>query len=336
MGVSLRSIAERAGVSLATVSNVVNGYRPVAEQTRRRVQQAIDELGYTPNLSARHLRRGRTGLIALAIPELTNPYFAELAEMAIQEAAALGYTLVMESTDADSATELALLDGSRRRVVDGLILSPVRIGRAEVLARAGTLPLVLIGEGVSDVPHDHIAIDNVAASRAAVAHLVELGRRRIGFIGARGPDDRQSAQLRLRGYREALAGAGLAVRTELIAVTDRFGRSDGHAAMRALLALDQPPDAVFAYNDLLAIGALRAAAQAGYRVPRDLAVIGFDDIEEGRYTNPSLTSISPDKAAIARLAVRRLVDRIEGQPVRPPYDVQPPFTMTLRQSTEGT
>lgn len=336
MGVSLRSIAERAGVSLATVSNVVNGYRPVAEQTRRRVQQAIDELGYTPNLSARHLRRGRTGLIALAIPELTNPYFAELAEMAIQEAAALGYTLVMESTDADSATELALLDGSRRHVVDGLILSPVRIGRAEVLARAGTLPLVLIGEGVSDVPHDHIAIDNVAASRAAVAHLVELGRRRIGFIGARGPDDRQSAQLRLRGYREALAGAGLAVRTELIAVTDRFGRSDGHAAMRALLALDQPPDAVFAYNDLLAIGALRAAAQAGYRVPRDLAVIGFDDIEEGRYTNPSLTSISPDKAAIARLAVRRLVDRIEGQPVRPPYDVQPPFTMTLRQSTEGT
>lgn len=336
MGVSLRNIAERAGVSLATVSNVVNGYRPVAEQTRRRVQQAIDELGYTPNLSARHLRQGRTGLIALAIPELTNPYFAELAEIAISEAAALGYTLVMESTDADPDTELALLGGSRRHVVDGLILSPVRIGRAEVLARAGTLPLVLIGEGVYDVPHDHIAIDNVAASRAAVAHLVALGRRRIAFIGVRGNDDRQSAQLRLRGYREALAQAGLAARPELIAVTDRFGRADGLAAMRQLLALADPPDAVFAYNDLIAIGAMHAAAEAGRRVPQDLAVIGIDDIEDGRYANPSLTTISPDKEAIARLAVHRLVDRIEGRPVRRPYDVQPPFTMIVRQSTAGS
>lgn len=335
MGVSLRSIAEHAGVSLATVSNVVNGYRPVAEATRRRVQRAIDELGYTPNLSARHLRRGRTGLIALAIPELTNPYFAELAEIAIREAAALGYTLVVESTDAVRDTELALLGGSRRNVVDGLILSPVRIGRAEVLARRSALPLVLIGEGVTDVRHDHIAIDNVAASREAVAHLIALGRRRIAFIGAHGHDDRQSAQLRLDGYRQALAAAGLAARPELIAVTDRFGRADGHAAMRALLAHAEPPDAVFAYNDLIAIGAMRAALDAGRRIPHDVAVVGIDDIEEGRYTSPSLTSIAPDKAAIARLAVRRLVDRIEQRPVRPPYDVQPPFTMVVRQSTAG-
>ncbi|WBC00075.1 MULTISPECIES: LacI family DNA-binding transcriptional regulator [unclassified Solwaraspora] len=335
MGASLRSIAERAGVSLATVSNVVNGYRPVAEPTRRRVQQAIDELGYTPNLSARHLRRGRTGLIALAIPELTNPYFAELAETAIREAAALGYTLVMESTDADPDTELALLGGSRRHVVDGLILSPVRIGRAEVLARRDALPLVLIGEGVSDVPHDHIAIDNVAASRAAVAHLVALGRRRIAFIGARGHDDRQSAQLRLRGFRAGIAAAGLPDRPELTVVTDRFGRADGSAAMRRLLTLTEPPDAVLAYNDLIALGAMRAAADAGRRIPQDVAVVGIDDIEEGRYANPSLTSISPDKAAIARLAVRRLVDRIEGRPPRPPYDVRTPFTMAVRQSTVG-
>ncbi|MEH0934598.1 LacI family DNA-binding transcriptional regulator [Micromonospora psammae] len=334
MGVSLKDIAHRAGVSLATVSNVVNGYRPVGEQTRRRVQQAIDELGYTPNLSARHLRRGRTGLIALAIPELNNPYFAELADAAIREAAGLGYTLVMESTAADRETELMLL-GSRRHIIDGLILSPVRVTREDVLARTDTTPLVLIGEGVYDVPHDHIAIDNVAAARTAVRHLLDLGRRRIAFIGSGNGQDRQSAHLRLRGYREALAGAGLAVQPRLVAPTEQFGRRDGLSAMSQLLALDEPPDAVFGYNDLVAIGAMRAVREAGRRIPDDIAVVGIDDIEEGRFSHPGLTSVSPDKEHIGRLAVRRLVALIEGQPLAPPADLDLPFHLVVRGSTIG-
>ncbi|MEU7799118.1 LacI family DNA-binding transcriptional regulator [Micromonospora arborensis] len=332
MGVSLKDIAERAGVSLATVSNVVNGYRPVGEATRQRVQQAIDELGYIPNLGARHLRRGRTGLIALAIPELNNPYFAELADIAIREAAGHGYTLVMENTAADRQAELLLLDGSRRHIIDGLIFSPVRIGRDEVLARTAVSPLVLIGEGVYDVPHDHIAIDNVAASHAAIQHLVAVGRRRIAFIGAAG-GDRQSAHLRMRGYREALASYGLPFRSELVARTDEFGRLEGMRTMRDLLALDDPPDAVFAYNDLIAIGALRALAEAGCRVPEDVAVVGIDDIEEGRFSSPTLTTIAPDKEEIGRLAVRRLVARIEGTEVAAPLTVQTPFRLIRREST---
>ncbi|WP_030490275.1 LacI family DNA-binding transcriptional regulator [Micromonospora chokoriensis] len=332
MGVNLKDIAQRAGVSLATVSNVVNGYRPVGERTRQRVQQAIDELGYSPNLGARHLRRGRTGLIALAVPELTNPYFAELAEIAIAEAAGLGYTLVMENTAADRETELALLAGSRRHIIDGLILSPVRIGREEVLARTSGGPLVLIGEGVHDVPHDHIAIDNVAASQAAIQHLVEIGRRRIAFIGAAG-GDRQSAHLRMRGYRDALASYSLPFRSELVARTDEFSRLEGMRTMRDLLALDDPPDAVFAYNDLIAIGAFRALAEAGCRVPEDVAVVGIDDIEEGRFSSPTLTTIAPDKEEIGRLAVRRLVARIEGTEVAAPLTVQTPFRLVRREST---
>ncbi|MEU5903194.1 LacI family DNA-binding transcriptional regulator [Micromonospora sp. NPDC047467] len=333
MGVSLKDIAERAGVSLATVSNVVNGYRPVGERTRQRVQQAVDELGYSPNLSARHLRRGRTGLIALAIPELTNPYFAELAEIAIREAAGLGYTLVMENTAADRDAEQLLLDGSRRQIIDGLILSPVRVGRAEVLDRRAGTPLVLIGEGVYDTPYDHIAIDNVAASHAAIRHLVAIGRRRIAFIGAPPGDERQSAQLRLRGYREALATAGLPFSPQLVARTDGFDRMEGRRAMRDLLALDEPPDAVFGYNDLIAIGALRALTEAGRRVPEDVAVVGIDDIEEGRFGAPTLTTIAPDKEAIGRLAVRRLVARIESTPVAGPLTVQTPFQLIRREST---
>ncbi|MEV6810801.1 LacI family DNA-binding transcriptional regulator [Micromonospora sp. NPDC051296] len=335
MGVSLKDIAERAGVSLATVSNVVNGYRPVGERTRQRVQQAIDELGYTPNLSARHLRRGRTGLIALAIPELTNPYFAELAEIAIREAGRLGYTLVMENTASAYEAEMSLLSGAQRHVIDGLIFSPVRVGRDEVLARASDTPLVLIGEEVYDAPYDHIAIDNVAASRLAVRHLVALGRRRIAFIGARVDDDRQAAHLRLRGYREALAEAGLPFRPELVAVTAQFGRRDGVRAMRDLLALDEPPDAVFGYNDLIAIGALRAVTEAGRAVPADVAVVGIDDIEEGRFGTPSLTTIAPAKEEIARLAVHRLVARIEGTAVAGPLTLQTPFRLIERESTVG-
>ncbi|WP_322787770.1 LacI family DNA-binding transcriptional regulator [Hamadaea tsunoensis] len=332
---SLKDIAKHAGVSLATVSNVVNGYRPVGEATRERVQQAIDELGYTPNLSARHLRRGRTGVIALAIPELNNPYFAELAGFAIREARNLGYTLLIDYTDGDRDTELTLAEGFREQIIDGIILSPVQITRGDILGRSSDLPLVLIGESVFDVPHDHIAIDNLAASHAAVQHLVSLDRRRIAFVGAHEDVNRQPAHLRLSGYREALATAGLPVDPSLVATATQFGRADGLTAMRTLLALPEPPDAVFAYNDLIAIGAMRAITEAGLRIPEDVAVIGFDDVEEGRFSNPTLTTIAPDKEHIGRLAVRSLVDRVEGKAVDAPRDVASPFRLVTRESTLG-
>ena len=334
MGVSLKDIALRAGVSLATVSNVVNGYRPVGEATRLRVQEAIDELGYVPNLSARHLRRGRTGIIALAIPELDNPYFAELAGYAIREARSLGYTLLLEYTDSDRTTELTLAEGFREQIIDGLILSPVQLTRADVLARRSTTPLVLIGENVAEVPHDHIAIDNVAASHVAVQHLVSLGRRRIAFLGAHADAVRQPSRLRLRGYQEALSTAGLPVEEALIGTASQFGRLDGLTAMRAMLGLGEPPDAVFAYNDLIALGAMRAVTEAGLRIPQDVAVIGFDDIEEGRFSNPTLTTIAPDKERIGRVAVRSLIARVEGKAAEP-GEVQPSFRLVTRESTLG-
>jgi len=335
VGVSLKDIAKHAGVSLATVSNVVNGYRPVGEETRLRVQRAIDELGYSPNLSARHLRNGRTGIIALAIPELNNPYFAEVAGAAIREASNHGYTLLLDYTDSDRHKELLLIEGIRERIIDGLILSPVQLERADVLSRRSDKPLVLIGESVYGVPHDHIAIDNVAASHAAVQHLVSLGRHRIAFIGAHPDVHRQPAHLRLHGYQEALASAGLSFDPALVVVTAQFGRHDGLIGMRELLKLPEPPQAVFAYNDLIAIGAIRAIHEANLLVPQDVAVIGFDDIEEGRFATPSLTTISPDKESIGQLAVRSLIARVEGKHVSAPADIQTPFRLVTRESTIG-
>ncbi|BCJ77426.1 LacI family transcriptional regulator [Catellatospora sp. IY07-71] len=332
MAVSLKDIARRAGVSQATVSNVVNGYRPVGEATRAKVQQAIDELGYTPNLSARHLRRGRTGIIALAIPELNNPYFAELADAAIRTATRRGYTLLLDYTDGDRDKELLVADGFRSQIIDGLILSAVHLDRADIMTRTSETPMVLVGEAIYGAPYDHIVIDNLAASHAAVRHLVALGRRRIAFIGAHIEANRAPSLLRLRGYTEALSAAGLPFDPELTVTTSGFRRGDGAAGMRELLRLPQPPDAVFAFNDLIALGAIRALYEHGLRVPEDVAVIGIDDVEEGRFSIPTLTTISPDKEMIGRLAVEKLLDRVEGRPTDPPTELQPPFRLVIRES----
>lgn len=337
MAASLKDIAKLAGVSVATVSNVVNGYRPVGAASRAKVLRAIDQLGYSPNVAARHLRTGRTGIIALAIPELTNAYFAELADAAIREAALHGFTVLLDHTGGDREKELLVSQGFRAQVIDGLILSPVRLDRNDVLRRTNQTPMVLVGEGVYDVPYDHIAIDNVAASAAATQHLIGLGRRRIAFIGAHADANRAPANLRLLGYRDALLAAGIGYDPELVVTTEGFGRADGAAGMRELCSLSDPPDAVFAYNDLIAVGALRAAADLELRVPERVAVVGFDDIDEGRFSNPTLTTISPDKIGIGRGAVAALLGRMDGSRQVEPEEIQVPYRLIVRESTvKGT
>ncbi|MEU1281874.1 LacI family DNA-binding transcriptional regulator [Streptomyces sp. NPDC005805] len=333
MGVSLKDVARRAGVSIKTVSNVVNNYPHVTPQMRAKVQQAIDELGYRPNLTARHLRKGRTGIIALAVPEFGNPYFAELAGAVVDAAARHDYTVLVDHTAGEREKELLVSQGFRAQVIDGLILSPIHLETEDLTARTGTAPLVLLGEREYEAPYDHIAIDNVAAAREAVRHLIGLGHRRIAFIGSRTGRERQPAHLRLRGWREEHAAAGLTADEKLVVVTDGYGRQDGAAAMAALLDSGERPDAVFAYNDLIAIGAMRTLTERGLSVPGDVAVVGFDDIEESRYGATTLTTVSPDKEAIARLAVDSLVERLTGDETRAPRRERPGYRLIVREST---
>ncbi|MGW1885861.1 LacI family DNA-binding transcriptional regulator [Streptomyces sp. NPDC001970] len=333
MGVSLKDVAQRAGVSIKTVSNVVNNYPHVTPHMRAKVQQAIDELGYRPNLTARHLRKGRTGIIALAVPELGNPYFAELAGAIIDAAAVHDYTVLIDHTAGLRERELLVSQEFRSHVIDGLILSPVHLENADLLARQETSPLVLLGEREYEAPYDQIAIDNVAAARSAVRHLLDLGRRRIAFLGSRTSRERRPAHLRLRGWREELAAVGLEPEDSLVVATDGYGRADGAAAMAELLERGERPDAVFAYNDLIALGAMRTLTERGLEVPGDVAVVGFDDIEESRYGAITLTTISPDKPAIARLAVDRLVERLTGGSVSEPQKIRPGHRLIVREST---
>jgi DNA-binding LacI/PurR family transcriptional regulator len=336
MAATLREVAERAGVSVRTVSNVVNDFPQVAPHTRARVQQALDELGYQPNAVARTLRRGRSGLIALVLPELDVPYFAELTRAVIEQAAAAGYTVVVDQTDGDPARERELvMRGSRAAMFDGLIFNPLALGGADLRDRPSSTPVVLLGERVVQGGLDHIMIDNVGAAQLAAGHLVDLGRRRIAAIGDQSDESRQTGRLRTQGYQAALQAAGLEVNPELIRSTPFFHRADGAAAMADLLALPEPPDAVFCYNDLLALGALRTILRRGLRVPEDIALVGFDDIEDGRYSTPSLTTISPDKTQIARHAVEILLRRLDGDET-PPVELPADYKLVVRESTAGT
>ena len=333
----LKDVAKRAGVSIKTVSNVVNGYVHVAPDTRARVQSAIAELGYRPNVAARQLRGGRSGVIALALPELRSAYFAELAGLIVQAAEERHWTVLIDQTDGVAERERGLATRLRRHLIDGLIFSPLAVAGPDLAADATGAPMVLLGERVWRGPADHVAIDNTAAAAAATTHLCELGRRRIAAIGAQEGPAAVSSQQRLAGFQAALAAAGRPADPALIAGVDEFHRADGAAAMARLLDAGDPPDAVFCFNDLLAVGAVRTLLDRGYAVPGDVAVIGFDDIEEGRFSTPTLSTVSPGTGRIARVAVDLLAERLETPTTvaLPPREVRVEHRVVPRESTIG-
>jgi LacI family transcriptional regulator, repressor for deo operon, udp, cdd, tsx, nupC, and nupG len=327
-----QDVAVRAGVARKTVSNVINGYPHVSDELRERVQRAIEELDYRPNHAAQALASGRSHVIGLAVPELDVSYFAELARLIVQAADKQGRTVMIMQTLGDRDRELAVLNGTHTQFIEGLIYSPVILGGAELEQRRDRTPIVLLGERSSEGLADHVGIDNIAAARTATDHLIALGRRRIAFIGSQRKPSSEIAHLRTAGYRDALTAAGHVVDDKLLVATRGYHRQDGTEAMRKLLDREgPPPDAVFCATDLLAQGAIRVLLERGLRVPEDVAVTGFDDIDEGRYSTPTLTTISPDKKQIAETAVNRLLKR-DGGNARP-RDTVTRFTLVEREST---
>ena len=334
----MRDVALLARVSNKTVSNVVNDHPHVHPATRARVQQAIDELGYRPNLSARGLRSGRTGVIGLAVPDLRQTYFAELADAVIAAAERRGLSVIVGQAGADRAQEIAVLANGLRQT-DGLLFSPERLGTEDrSLLDHLRYPLVLLGERIFGGPTDHVTMHNVDGARAAVDHLIASGRRRVAVIGAH-PDGRtgqlRPSDLRVRGYREALAAAGLPLDRRLERAAAPWHPEDGADATRQLLESGLDVDAIFTLNDALGIGALRALGEAGRRVPDYVAVIGFDNITSGRFTLPSLSTVDPGRDEIAETAVAMLVERIEWgvRASTPPRLHEAAFRVVVREST---
>jgi DNA-binding LacI/PurR family transcriptional regulator len=334
--VGLRDVAALAGVSVKTVSNVVNDYPYVSETTRARVRAAIDDLDYRPNVAARNLRGGRSGLIGLGVPELDVPYFAEIARLVVDAAAEHGFTVLIDQTGGVREREHLFVSGIRPQLVDALIVTPITLTQDDLADRRHRLPMVLLGETPADGLVDQVAIDSRKAGTAAVEHLIGLGRRRIAAIGAStGPTTSTAHLRRLEGYRQALTEAGLGVDRGLVAEIDAFHAAEGDRAMGALLDLTEPPDAVFCFNDVLALGATRRLLTTGRRVPEDVAVIGFDDIDEGKYVTPTLSTVAPDKRTIANEAVARVLAQLDVSAPAPPHSTEVSFQVIARESTLG-
>lgn len=341
----IKDVAQRAGVSEKTVSNVINDYAHVSDKTRRAVREAIDELGYRVNLAGRHLRRGRTGIIALVLPELEIPYFAELSDRVVAEAERNGLTVLVHRTHADRERELAALDGFHSDFADGVILSPLALTGDDLREHGTSLPTVLLGERVGAGVADHVAIDNVQAARDATEHLIALGRRRIVVVGGRLGETPGTAEDRTRGYRAALEAAGVPFDPAAVWPVAEFRMPHGAAAAAEILdagrASGTRPDALLCLNDQLALGALRTLHERGLSVPEDVAVVGFDDVEGGRFSVPTLTTVAPDKRVVAAVAVELLTRRIAEwstrgpAPAHEPQERVVPHRLLVRESTAG-
>ena len=297
------------------------------------ILEAIEKLNYQPNIAARHLRNAHVGVIALAIPYLTNPYFAEIANLITAVAVEHSYTVLLDCTQGKWENELLLVKGLRPHLIDGVILDAQSLTTEDLQPEEIKKPIVLLGERFFGSPYDHVIIDNAAAARLATEHLLSLRRRRIAAIGMLEHSRSEAPTLRLQGFSQALREAGQEIDPDLLVPVDLWCRADGAEAMRNLLSLKHPPDAVFCFNDLLALGAMSTLHEAGLHIPGDVAVVGVDDIEDGCYATPTLTTIAPDKEEMSRLAVTLLLGRIKGTRQQPPERIIVPFHLRVRKST---
>lgn len=312
MGVRLQDVAEHAGVSMKTVSNVVRNYEHVSAATRERVQKAIDELGYRPNMMGRRLATGRTGLLALAFSSVTVPYFAELSRAVSAAAGELGYRVLLEETDGTLEGERAVITSSEAGMVDGILFQPSMMSSVEISRHRGDVPIVILGEGAAPLPFDRVMIDNVAAAHDATRHLLSLGRRRIGFAGHEASELSATSVQRLAGYQQALEEQGIRPDPGMLFASAEISASGAVDGVGSGLDAGVRIDGLVCRDDLAAIGALRALSERGFAIPDDVAVTGWDNIELSRVMYPSITSIAPDLDGLARRAVEMLIERMGG------------------------
>ncbi|MBI5564673.1 MAG: LacI family DNA-binding transcriptional regulator [Chloroflexi bacterium] len=329
---TIQEVAEKAGVSPTTVSHVINNSRVVADETRQRVEAAMEELHYRPNALARSLRRGQTHTLGLILPDSSNPFFAEIGHSIEAAAFEQGYSVVLCNTEGDLAKEALYVDVLSKKQVDGIIF--VAAGEQTDSLRAllhHKLPVVVVDRDLPDVEIDAVLTDNRQGGYLATKHLIDLGHTRIGCIA--GPSHLTPSAQRVIGYRDALTEAGLPIVDDLITRGD-FHPESGYLAARSLLDGPTAPTAIFACNDLMALGALRAVAEHGRRVPANFAIVGFDDIELASFTSPPLTTIAQPKSDLGRLAVQWLIERIADK-ARPARRELLPTRLIVRGTSGG-
>ena len=332
MKVTIRDVALRAGVSVATVSRVFNSSGPVREETRRRIREVARELQYVPDAAARSLTMRRTGAIGVILPDLHGEFFSEVIRGIDQTARQQDHHLLVSSSHNDRREIEAAVQAMRGRV-DGLILmSPDLDALALAANLPESLPVVLLNCAVEGTPFDALNVDNYGGAGAVVRHLVARGHRRVGIIN--GAERNYDAQERRRGYLAALGAAGVEL-DESLEVAGNFTESAGYDGARALLAETLRPTAIFAANDSTAIGALSAIRDEGLRVPEDVAVVGFDDIPLARYMSPPLSSVRVPIFELGARATRMLLEAVASKNQHQRRQELLPTTLVVRASCGG-
>jgi LacI family transcriptional regulator len=333
--ITMRDVAIRSGVSVSTVSRVITGSVPVDPATADRVREVIADLGYRPNLLARSFRRKETQTIGLLVPDNSNPFFAEVAR-AIEDAGfEEGYNVVLCNSDLSPIKQASYVDALLSKRVDGLILAssgliPADDGHdaVERILAAGA-PCVVVDRDLGEMPVDQVLVDNDRGGYLAGQHLLALGHRRIACLV--GPSDLTPSAGRFVGFMRALEEAGVRIAPQCLVRGD--GRpAGGAAAVRQLMAQGFDVTAVFAFNDLMATGAMGELQRAGLRVPRDMSVVGFDDIPLASAIYPALTTVAQPIAEMGKVGVRLLLDRMARRDA--PYQrVLLPTRLVVREST---
>ncbi|SFJ53377.1 LacI family DNA-binding transcriptional regulator [Thermoflavimicrobium dichotomicum] len=321
-------VAKLAGVSVATVSRVLMGKGKVREQTRQKVLEAIKQLNYKPNRLARNLRRLESQTVVVVIPDISNPFFTEIV-LGIQEIANQhGYHVLLGNTNNDVKREIQFIEMVKEKVADGVILVTVRNPKERFLKLAQEFPIVFACEYIKGAELPMVTIDNVRSAQCVVNYLVNLGHRKIGYIG--GPQQVIVSRDRLQGFIQGVIQNDIPFEPAYITEGD-FGIQSGIEMATKLLQLPSPPTAIFAANDEMAIGAIKAIKNHGLSVPKDIAIVGFDNITMSTVVEPALTTISQPRRQIGQKAMELLLQLIHNPMLKREHIVLP-YELVIRQS----
>lgn len=337
--VTIYDIAKKANVSAMTVSRVINNSGKTKESTRKKVEQAINELGYVPNSVARGLISKQTKTLGLILPDISNPFFAKLARGAEDKAHELGYRVLLSNTDEDASKELNYMDMVLSARVDGVLIAPTSDHSLEQInrLRAQDIPVVLIDRTIEGFTGDYVLGDSYEGSRKLMEHLIEQGHHNIAFIN--GPSNISTARERLRGYLETLRLNELPVYEHYITEIDfkSIQAGDTKKNIEQLLALPSTkrPTAIFAANNFIAISTMRALKELGMKVPEDISVVCFDEVEPVVYFDPFFTVASQPAQEFGRIGIQFLVERLDGKTIQKDRKIVLSPEIHLRKSTRS-
>lgn len=324
---TIKDVARVAGVAPSTVSNYFTGKANVSEETRARIEKAVRQLGYRPNVAARSLRLSQTKSIGLVVPNIANPFFAEIVQAIGLACQRLGYSLLLSASNGDDSRENELVHNLFKQHIDGMLIIHTGRDRQDLpFADNPPLPIVFVDREVEGCAS--VATDNYMGGRLAARHLAKLGHRRIGILA--GDAHVRNVQQRIEGFQDELAQHGLAIDPNLVikgAQSFETGRD-----VHFLMVRPEPPTAIFATNDIIALGAWHKLNAMGYRIPDDISIVGFDNIEMSDWTLPPLTTVNQDKRELGRQAVALLVKTIQSKSSTYETIYVPP-TIVIRGST---